>query len=347
MSQKRFIFIFIALIALFAGIVIVTQLNSRNQLPQFVNLKSVAMISATDGWAIGETGQHNPVILHYDGKQWTATNNFPLDQQIRLSSISMVSATEGWIVGETSLPLSNGSAQSTSVGIIFHYVQGTWSIATGSIVPPVLRGLFIRAADDVWTVGDEGTILHYDGVQWNEITSSAIANTFSLTAVTATSNHNVWVTGSLGVLLHYDGTRWTRITSIFDAGANSPDLLSISMSSPQDGWIVGNGVHSANGLIWHYHNGKWQETQIASITHLQSVFMLSTTDGWAVGDAGTILHYTNHLWIQVKNAPPTPDALLADISFTSAQDGWAVGDKGTMLHYQNGTWSTFIETSSG
>jgi photosystem II stability/assembly factor-like uncharacterized protein len=347
MSQKRFIFIFIVLIVLFASIVIVTQLNARNQIPQSVNLKSVAMISATDGWAVGETGQNNPVILHYDGKQWTTTNNFLLDQHMRLSSIGMVSATEGWIVGETSLPLSNGSSQSTSVGIIFHYLQGTWSIASGSIVPPALRSLFILSADDIWTVGDEGTILHYDGVQWNEITSSAIDNTFSLTAVTATSKHNVWVTGSLGVLLHYDGTTWTRITaSIFDAGANLPNLLSISMSSTYDGWIVGNRAHSSNGLIFHYHNGKWQEIQTTALTHLQSVLMISTTDGWAVGDAGTILHYTNHLWTQVENAPATPDALLAGISFTSAQDGWAVGDKGAMLHYQNGLWSTLIETSS-
>ena len=348
MLQKRIILTFIILIVLLGGIIVAIQLNSRNQTPQPVDLKDVAMISATDGWAIGETKQHNPEILHYDGKQWAATNDLLPDQKMSLSSIGMVSPTEGWIVGGTSLPLSNGSSQSTSVGIILHYSKGSWSIVNGTIVPPVLRGLFIISADDIWTVGDEGSILHYDGVQWNEITSPVIANTLSLTDVAATSHNNIWVTGSLGVLLHYDGATWKRIAaSIFDAGADSTNFLSIAMSSPADGWIVGHRAHSPKGLILHYQNGEWQEIQNSPNNNLQSVLMISTTDSWAVGEAGTVMHYSNHQWTQVtKNIPAVPGILLCGLSFISSHDGWVVGDQGALLHYYNGTWKASIETSS-
>lgn len=338
MSPKRFLSIFITMMVLFASIVIVTQIIVRNQTPETVNLKSVAMISASDGWAIGETGQHHPIILHYDGKQWTATSDFVLDQPTSLLSISMVSAKEGWIVGETSLPVSNGGSQSTSVGIIFHYLNGTWTIANGTLVPPVLRSLFILSADDIWTVGDEGTILHYDGVQWNEVTDSVIANTFSLTDVAATSNHDVWVTGTAGVILHYDGTTWKRITGKISQGeADTANFSSISMVSPDEGWIVGNRTNGSKGLVLHYQNRIWQETQTPPTKNLQSLFMITPTDGWAVGGRGEILHYSDHLWAQA-NAPALPGILLSDISFTSPHDGWATGTNGTILHYQNGTW---------
>lgn len=348
MLQKRIILTFIILIVLLGSIIVVIQLNSRNQPPQPVDLKGVAMISAADGWAIGETKQHNPAILHYDGKQWAATNNLLLDQKMSLSSIAMDSPTDGWIVGGTSLPLSNGSSQSTSVGVILHYSQGSWSIVSGTIVPPVLRSLFILSADDIWTVGDEGSILHYDGVQWNEITSPIIANTFSLTDIAATSNNNIWVIGSQGVLLHYDGTTWQRITAnTFGARSASVNFLSISMSSPGDGWIVGDRAHSSKGLILHYQHEEWQEIPNAPKNGLQRIFMISTTDGWAVGKADTVMHYTNHQWTQVtKNISALPNVLLSDLAFISSHDGWVAGDQGTLLHYYNGTWKASIEISS-
>jgi hypothetical protein len=168
MLKKRFVLIFLVLAVLLASIVVILQLNSRNQAAQSVNLKSLAMISSLDGWAIGDSSQRNPVILHYDGSQWKTTKNTILDSFMSLSSIKMVSSTEGWIVGETTLPFSNGSSQSRPVGVILHYIKGKWILISDKMPPvPVLRGLFVLSAHNVWAVGDEGTILHYQNDTWN------------------------------------------------------------------------------------------------------------------------------------------------------------------------------------
>jgi photosystem II stability/assembly factor-like uncharacterized protein len=63
--------------------------------------------------------------------------------------------------------------------------------------------------------------------------------------------------------------------------------------------------------------------------------MDSATDGWAVGDAGTILHYTGGQWMPVSS--PTGEDLY-NVTMESATESWAVGDYGTIVHYANGVW---------
>jgi photosystem II stability/assembly factor-like uncharacterized protein len=60
--------------------------------------------------------------------------------------------------------------------------------------------------------------------------------------------------------------------------------------------------------------------------------MVSPTDGWAVGEAGTILHYRDGSWSTVSS----PIKLLFSVAMISPTDGWAVGGSGTILHYSGG-----------
>jgi hypothetical protein len=54
-------------------------------------LSSVAMVSATEGWAVGVG-----TILHYSAGRWEAERSPTPDN---LADVSMVSSTEGWAVG--------------------------------------------------------------------------------------------------------------------------------------------------------------------------------------------------------------------------------------------------------
>ena len=70
--------------------------------------------------------------------------------------------------------------------------------------------------------------------------------------------------------------------------------------------------------------------------HLQSVFMFSATDGWAVGYYGTVLHWNGSAWTKVTS-PTTYD--LYSIAMVSATDGWAMGKNGTILHWNGSAWT--------
>ena len=68
---------------------------------------------------------------------------------------------------------------------------------------------------------------------------------------------------------------------------------------------------------------------------LSSVYMVSATDGWAVGSGGVILGYNGTSWSTVSS--PTGEK-LSSVYMVSATDGWAVGDLGTTLQYNGTSW---------
>ncbi len=94
---------------------------------------------------------------------------------------------------------------------------------------------------------------------------------------------------------------------------------------------------------------------------LNSISMVSASDGWAVGGGSVdplILHYTGGQWERITNptggALPHGEATLAQVVMVSATEGWAVGSYtdfsnnlfGLILHYTGGIW-TVQKTLSG
>jgi photosystem II stability/assembly factor-like uncharacterized protein len=68
-----------------------------------------------------------------------------------------------------------------------------------------------------------------------------------------------------------------------------------------------------------------------------SVFMVSASDGWAVGGYGRIIHWDGTDWSNVTS--PTTAQFLGDVFMVSADDGWAVGADGTIIHWDGTSWS--------
>jgi photosystem II stability/assembly factor-like uncharacterized protein len=82
---------------------------------------------------------------------------------------------------------------------------------------------------------------------------------------------------------------------------------------------------------------KWQPVESPTNEELNSVFMLSSNDGWAVGGRlvkGLILYWNGKEWTVTKNI----ERNLRDIFMLSSNDGWAVGDF-TVLRWNGVEWS--------
>ena len=139
------------------------------------------------------------------------------------------------------------------------------------------------------------------------------------------------------------------------------------MVSSNEGWAVGTQSGSPQaGIILHYTNtggvGTWATfpapSTPASIPGLNSVFMLSQNEGWAVGKNATILHYTVSggigTWnlVTVSGSPGlSTDASLNSIFMLSPTSGFAVGGisvpgftDGPVIIYWDGTKWTPIAT---
>ena len=74
-----------------------------------------------------------------------------------------------------------------------------------------LRGVWGSSAKDIWSVGNHGTILHYDGAGWSDVPSGTELN---LGGVSGSAADDVWAAGDHGVILHFDGKGW----QVFDPG---------------------------------------------------------------------------------------------------------------------------------
>jgi photosystem II stability/assembly factor-like uncharacterized protein len=334
--------------------------------PANPQLNSLYMISAKEGWAVGDSRPTTiavtalPAIFHYDGSTRNLVPapkfmDFPGTRAAyNLTSVTFgppnqpisTNGLDGWAVGFAGLTAEPGiAANATSVAL--HWDGDTWrtQIAglTGANAGP-LWSSFMVSSTDVWVVGQDttgalGVFWHWTGVPglgggWN--TPQAPVATGPLYSVFMVSSTEGWAVGAAGSIYHYFGGSWNTFTSPV-----STALRSVFMVSPTEGWAVGDG-----GIIIHYSAGTWSGPVSPGTTsnNLLSMFMTSSTEGWAFGAKGTILHYSGGSWTALPSnlVPTSPVAVLNfnSVYFNAANDGWAVGTDGVVLHFDGVNYGT-------
>ena len=81
----------------------------------------------------------------------------------------------------------------------------TFDLVSSPVTAP-LNGIFGFADDDVWAVGDQSTVLHWDGTTWTKLETpfdgAAAGDRPALSAVWGSSPTDVWAVGT-GAILHF------------------------------------------------------------------------------------------------------------------------------------------------
>jgi photosystem II stability/assembly factor-like uncharacterized protein len=200
-----------------------------------------------------------------------------------------------------------------------------------------LLGVWGSGPTDLFTVGQNGTILHSnnDGVSWLPQVSITGRD---LHGVWGTASTDVFAVGQAGNILHStnDGVTWS-----FQASGTTQNLSAIWGSSSSDVFVVG-----ASGTILHSTNDgvSWQAQASGTNANLSGIWGTGPGDIIAVGDNGTILHSSNDgvSWQpEVSNTAVN----LAGIWGSSSTDVFTVGQGGTILHSANST--TWTPQTSG
>ncbi len=126
-------------------------------------------------------------------------------------------------------------------------VHGTANDAGVMVWTPVesqstqrLEAIWGSGPDDIWAVGDNGTIRHMTngGSRWDIVASPTME---ALHGVWGSGANDVWAVGDNGTILHFDGTGWKKSTAAFAIG-RKPRLAAVWGSGPNDVWIVGDSV---------------------------------------------------------------------------------------------------------
>ncbi|MDD5252123.1 MAG: hypothetical protein PHT12_05850 [Patescibacteria group bacterium] len=247
----------------------------------------------------------------------------------QLNDAYMFSSSDGWAVGND--------------GIIVRW-NGTAWLLFADLGTQMFTGIDCVSATDCWAVADSGRIAHWDGTAWSQLFDLG-AQTFR--DVRMTSATEGWAVADGGVIYRWNGSTWSAETS-----GSTDNLNGIAGTAP-----VAAGGSVSETTDTDFNDGTFSNTAItgsgaagsvvlaqaidwATITsptgqQINDVYMLSATDGWAVGNAGTILRWNGTAWSSVGS--PDADNIMGVYAIT-ASDAWASGANGRVWRWNGTAW---------
>jgi photosystem II stability/assembly factor-like uncharacterized protein len=206
---------------------------------------------------------------------------------------------------------------------VLRWLQEEGSVSAAPLT--AVRAMWGASTRDVFAVGLQGRILHFDGARWvNQPSGTSV----HLLGVWGTSRSDVYAVGDSGTVLHYDGNRWTRLQggvperylkamwgrgdTLYIAGHQrnaAQKLLGLVMRSTDGGETWEDDLTEApagNRLLWGVQGGAAGHvyvsgTQANSQTGVPEAVILKTENG---GDSWTEVVFAdstnqglNRLWV--------------------------------------------------
>lgn len=196
-----------------------------------------------------------------------------------------------------------------------------------------LHGIAGSAADDLWAVGEDGTLLHHNGSSWSSQAPAPRMVTGYLRAVWSGGREDVWAVGDSGAVLRYDGVAWRQQI----AGAKSQ--LNAVWGSDAFVWAAGN-----DGVVLRYDRaGNVTLVPSGTAAHISAVWGSGPGDVWFAGERGVVLR-----WDGTRLSPRVaPTSVGIDAVWGSGpSDVWFAGESGVVLH-QDGVTLTQLASGTG
>jgi len=251
-------------------------------------------------------------------------------------------------------------------GNIYKWSGAAWSLLA-SPVSANLNAVAMSSPSIGWAVGDQCTIIRtLDGFNWagaSSPLSCGAAN--NLRSIVMLSSSEAWAVGDGDApglppaILHGmsldSAPSWTRIDISHIAASNGLDSVTFATSGGNV-WAVGKTGLAAFCLsnCGTQSDSIWSTTTSPNSLELDSVFMVSDSDGWAVGtpdpatNAPAILRWNggSFSWTRAPAVYPAVNpSFLLGVYLSSGSTGWAVGGTPTYgpapvsMWYDGNTWT--------
>ena len=228
-------------------------------------------IIATDGGGVYRSTN--------SGASWTLVSTGAGD----LRHACWVDETTVWVAGR-----NGDSAISTDAGATWGY-HGTSSADRTQSIAAV-------SVSEAWIANDSGEIRHTTdgGVNWSTQASGTGSDLKDIQMLDASTGY---IAGNGNVVLKTTngGSTWTNVAT---SGVSGNGLFFVDANV---GWVVADA-----GQIWFTANGgaSWVLQASGTAQSFNRVHFPVTAAGWAVGDAGTIVHFSS---------PPTANEPATDL----------------------------------
>lgn len=210
---------------------------------------------------------------------------------------------------------------------MFRLDGSTWSVVKTGVTSDVF-GLWGSSGNDLFAVGQDGTVLYFDGFGF---THQPVADTHAtLRAIHGSGPTDAWAVGDEGTVLHFSETGWQRME--VPVAANRA-LKGVACNDADDCFAV------AHGFAMHYDGADWNLVPGVPGKELNAVVATGTGTAVAVGYYGTVVNLTPTLGFQESIGF---GQTLRAVTRAPNGDLWAVGDSGTMAHKSESGWDQVV-----
>jgi photosystem II stability/assembly factor-like uncharacterized protein len=232
---------------------------------------------------------------------------------------------------------AGGKMWLTSDGTNLHYDGSRWTpfrlpgrIGSGYRIAVV-------AENNVWMVGNYGTVGRFDGSSWTAQKLDRID--YDLRYIAAQGD-KAWIAGSRGTLHHFDGRAWSQISIPGLAEFHLSDLF---VGSPSNIHVVACRKYDEVPTIAHFDGARWTMSQVGQPGCFDQLRGSAADDIWAVGfvkkrsgESGQAAHFDGTRWVET---PLPTDVALLSVSAVNKGQAWAVGGRGTILRWDGHAWN--------
>lgn len=288
--------------------------------PDSKALNSIFVIDAQHGWAAGNDG----TILAYNGKEWQPQTS---GTGSHLNSLYFTAQNQGWAVGNNGTILKcNGSVWETQnsgttrrllnvffiandqgwavgdSGVFLKYDGTAWKQQPSTITTNIYR-IHLFAPQNGWLLNVEEAnlttkLFSSSGNDWSQNANYAMSLIPGMDFLSSTAGLvcgatiNILTQSLSSIVLSYNGKEWQKT----HASANVA-FLAAEIVDPTHAWVTGStmqGTTLLNGCIFRGNGQSWSEEKIDTLVPpIRTICFADTTNGWAAGDNGYILQYTN------------------------------------------------------
>ncbi len=199
-----------------------------------------------------------------------------------------------------------------------------------------LRALWGSGPNNIYAVGDVGTILHYDGSSWQPLANLPGKN--FLLDIWGAGPNAIFAVGE-NALWHYDGASWQAMAP--PSGLGLFLMRGVWGSASNNVYAVGYSYATYTAMVLHYNGMAWSKMNIPLLfDDLHAIWGSDPNHIFAVGEEGVILYYNGHSWQEID---ASTEAYLYDVWGSGPNDVYAAGYlysdyKGVVLHYDGSSW---------
>jgi hypothetical protein len=266
-------------------------------------LEDVAIVNDTLFLAVGElylndsTGEFDPKRYNYaawDGRAWSV-RRLPYDYQGRpfvhpIKCVFSLGPNDIWF-GGNGLSRWNG-ATFVEMPIAASVCGASW-----------IRKIWAASGQDVYIVGDDGAIAHFDGIRWEKLSSGITLPMRDIWGSHDAKTGETEVQAVAGEpyvssdrkILKISGT---GVTSISDSGI-AYALTGTWFSPNVDYWVVGDGIYHKTGSL---NAPRWEGVHNRITPYFTNAIRgTAANDLFVVGALGELLYFNGSTWVSYRD----------------------------------------------